>query len=992
VRLRVLGRRRRLRVLPRSAGAVASGYDAFISYSHAVDRRLAPALQRGLHQLAKPWYRLRALRVFRDDASLSANPDLWVSIQAALESSRFFILLASPESASSPWVRREIDFWCQHKPATRLLIVVTDGVVAWDTNVGGFDWHKTTALPRCLQGRFEAEPRWVDFRWVRTQEHLSLNDPRFRDGVAELAAPLHGRVKDELFGEDVRQHRRTKMLARSAIAMVTTLAIIASSAALVAARNGQEARRERDRAEWQLRLAMSRQLAATAELNAATRPLQSILLSVQAFNEADTVEAHRGLLKQLQNQENVKRLLGGHSTPVCAVAFSPDGRTLASADLERTVRIWDGQNQRNLATLMGEVGSTQAAVAFSPDGRTLAAAGQTTGSRKIVTLWDVARGVRVATLTGGIGWISHVVFSPDGHILAADSGKTITLWDVNRRTRVATLSGNGRGRRTQVAFSPDGRTLAADSGDEITLWDVARRIPTATLAGHRGTVTSLAFAPDGRTLASVGDDHTVRLWDVTRRTRPATLPGDRRLATLTASGDGWRGGWSKLTFSPDGRTLAVSPGAQPKIHLWDITQRTEVGVLTGHVGYTCAVAFSPDGRTVASGGYDGLVRLWDVARRGDLPPSDNSAYPTPYVSRMVFSPRGRTLALIRGDDHTVSLWDVAQRSDIATLPRGRGTVAFSPDGGTLASASRDRTIRLWNPAKPARPTAILRGHIDLVSDLVFSPDGRTLASAGRDGTIRLWDPAKPARPTAILRGHTGVVSDLVFSPDGHTLVSGSLDGTVRLWDMASRTLLATLPGHSHQSLGLDPIPAVFSRDGHTLAFTNGRTIYVWDVARRTRLAALPHRGWGSAVTLSPDGQTLASATGKELTLWDVTRRIPIATLTGHDAEVSQVLFGRDGRTLASASHDGTVRLWSVASRTQLGILALHKRPVLSLALSPDGHTLASASYDGAVRISDIGASSWRQRLCAIAGRSFTRAEWAEFLPQHAYKNSCETVP
>jgi WD40 repeat protein len=824
--------------------------------------------------------------------------------------------------------------------------VVTDGVVAWDATAADFDWHQTTALPRSLHGMFDAEPRWVDFRWARTQDHLSLNDPRFRDGVTDLAAPLHGQAKEELFGEDVRQHRRTKALARSAIAMVSALAIVASSAALVAVRNGHTAERERDRAEQRLRLAVSRQLAATAELNATTRPLQSILLNVQAFNEADTIEARRGLLKQLQNLENVKGLLGGHTSPACAVAFSPDGHTVASGDYEGTIRTWDVGSRRTLASFAGDVGAARA-VAFSPDGRILASAGQTEDSRKIVTLWDVARRVRLATLTGGLGWVSHVAFSPDGRTLAADSGKSIALWDVARRTRVAILTGNGRGRRTQVAFSPDGRTLAADRGDEITLWDVARRIPIATLAGHRDTVTSMAFAPDGRSLASVSDDHTVRFWDVTRRARPATLPGDRRLTTLTDPGDVWSGVGHRLAFSPDGRTLAVTTGTGREIYLWDVKHRTGLGILTGHVDYTCAVAFSSDSHTLVSSGSDGLIRLWSLAHRHE-PTSPNTLDSNfPYVSRIVFSPNGRILALTRGDNRTISLWDVAHRSRIATLPNARSAAAFSPDGRTLATASGDRTVRLWNPAKPARPTAVLRGH-------------------------------------------TGAVSDLTFSPDGRTLATASSDGTVCLWDIANRTRLTALPGYSHDALGPgDPIPMVFSRDGRTLGFSSGRAIHVWDVARRSRLAAISSRkGWVSTLALTPDGRTLAFAGDDSIVLWNVARRIPIATLTGPRNETFQVAFGNDGRTLASASFDGTVRLWDVASGTELGTLAAHKSPVFSLAFSPDSRALASGSYDGAVRVSDTSVTSWRQRLCAIASRSFTRAEWAEFLPQQTYQKTC----
>jgi hypothetical protein len=174
---------RRSSPLTRPAGTsprpARSTYAAFISYNRAVDGKLAPALQRALRGFAKPWYRLRALRVFRDDASLSANPGLWSSIEQALVDSEFFVLLASPEAAHSKWVGREASYWVQRKPAANLLIVLTDGTRVWDEVTGDFDWEQTPALPPSLRGAFTEEPRYIDLRWARTEDHVSLHSPPF---------------------------------------------------------------------------------------------------------------------------------------------------------------------------------------------------------------------------------------------------------------------------------------------------------------------------------------------------------------------------------------------------------------------------------------------------------------------------------------------------------------------------------------------------------------------------------------------------------------------------------------------------------------------------------------------------------------------------------------------------------------------------------------------------------------------------------------------
>ncbi|MCI0561048.1 MAG: toll/interleukin-1 receptor domain-containing protein, partial [Nitrososphaera sp.] len=168
-------------------------YKAFVSYSHAADGKLAPALQSALHRFARSWYRVHSIRVFRDQTNLSINPALWSSIETALGNSEYFVLLASPQAASSKWVGREIEFWLKNKSPQTLLIILTDGQLAWDSETGDFNWEKTDALPKNLSNVFSEEPLYLDFRWARTTEDLSLKNPAFLDKIADLAATLHGR-------------------------------------------------------------------------------------------------------------------------------------------------------------------------------------------------------------------------------------------------------------------------------------------------------------------------------------------------------------------------------------------------------------------------------------------------------------------------------------------------------------------------------------------------------------------------------------------------------------------------------------------------------------------------------------------------------------------------------------------------------------------------------------------------------------------------------
>ena len=238
-----------------SAGELTRGapqprivFNAFLSYSHSADAKLASALQRALHRFAKRLFRLRAVRVFRDTGSLGANPGLWPAIEEALAASEYLILMASPQAAASAGVEKETEYWRGNKPARNMLIALTGGEIAWDERANDFDWTKTTALPIGLSRIFEAEPLWVDLRWVHESGEISLAHPRFRDCVADLAAPLHGRAKDELVGEDLRQARRVRRLTLATIVLLASLAAALGWMSFEADRRRRIAALERDRA------------------------------------------------------------------------------------------------------------------------------------------------------------------------------------------------------------------------------------------------------------------------------------------------------------------------------------------------------------------------------------------------------------------------------------------------------------------------------------------------------------------------------------------------------------------------------------------------------------------------------------------------------------------------------------------------------------------------------------------------------------------------
>ena len=316
-----------LRANPGPMPAAPDRFDAFISYSHTADADLAPALRRGLHQLAKPWYKTRAAKVFVDNASLSTNPALWTSITAALDGSRNFVLLCSPEAARSEWVDKEVAFWLAHKSAGSLLPVLTDGELVWDAATKDIDFARSTAAPPSLRGAFAEEPRHLDMRWTKDQSTaiaLSLQNSQFKDAVADLAAPIHGVGKDDLVGEDIRQHHRTRALARAAVTALTLLLVVAVISATIARANAVRAERRRIDADAQRLSLESSALPGPPDL--------AFTLAAQAYRLRATNATAQALTNAADAAPQLVRLLHDHRAPITALDAQPDRHRIVSVD------------------------------------------------------------------------------------------------------------------------------------------------------------------------------------------------------------------------------------------------------------------------------------------------------------------------------------------------------------------------------------------------------------------------------------------------------------------------------------------------------------------------------------------------------------------------------------------------------------------------------------------------------------------------------------
>ncbi|MBW4458103.1 MAG: NACHT domain-containing protein [Nostoc indistinguendum CM1-VF10] len=474
---------------------------------------------------------------------------------------------------------------------------------------------------------------------------------------------------------------------------------------------------------------------------------------------------------------------------ISAIAFSPDSQTLVSGTGDGTVNIWDISTSRCLQTIQAHTNQIWF-VAFSPDGKILA-----TGSHDYtVKLWEVCTGQCLQTFLGHTNSVWSVAFSPDGQTLASSSeDQTIRLWDIRRGQCLKTLTGH-TSPVWSVVFHPKGQILASGSEDRtVRLWDAQTGQCLKTLQGQTSHMWGLAISPDGQTLVSGSEDKTVRLWDISI--------GQCTKALYGHEGRIWR-----VAFSPDNQTVA-SASNDSTARLWDIRTSQCLWVLQGHMGRVMTVAFSPDGQTLATGSFDQNVKLWDVCTGKCFKTMQGHSN---WIFQVAFSPDGRTLAS-GSQDCTVKLWDVDTGKCLATLQGHLAqvwSVAFSPDGQTLASGSEDKTVKLWNVGKicsrleskdtpSVKPisdicVATLQGYNSRIWSVAFSPDGCTLASGCLDKTLKLWD-VRPNQCYQLIWNYISQeeVWSVAFSSTAPILTSSSIDGTIRLHKVETGECLRT---------------------------------------------------------------------------------------------------------------------------------------------------------------------------------------------------------
>jgi RNA polymerase sigma factor (sigma-70 family) len=633
--------------------------------------------------------------------------------------------------------------------------------------------------------------------------------------------------------------------------------------------------------------------------------------------QADHLDAHGDPLPPdaLARLGTVRLRPGG---PVCGLAFSTDGRALATIGSDFNLCMWQIPSGRLLARLPRQSGSCNA-LAFSRDGKSLAASGPggdiavydfgaaqpgapgrallekersrirdhnyflaflpdgnllSASVNGQVSLRDAA-GKEVRRFGNLVERVVHAfALSPDGARLAVGGKADVVVWNVDRGVPQATLTGHDQ--VSSIVFAPDGKTLASgDSSNTIRLWDVEARKVTARLvgkkapgqaSGHGDVIRSLVFTPDGKTLISVGDhcDGTIRLWDVGS--------GKERLRLKGQHGDG-----NLLALAPDGKTLAVT-GHNNTVHLWDVTAGQELDRDLGSQGATCAVAIAPDGKEVATGGSDGVIRCWE---RDTGKERRSFRAHLQHIKALAYSPDGSRLMSASGSGEPARLWDVASGREIRSFA---GLTARSPsvhhfsyslDGKRLALSAHD-------PDFPMKDTLIQL--VDVNSGKIE----RTVAQ--------------------------GLPQELALSTDGRLLAGGALDGKVRLWDL-------TAEKETWSFANLNAIACVsFSPDGKQVAAGtyHDNEVVLLEALTGKEVRRLKHpSSTVRAVAISPDGRLLAaSGDTADVILYELDTGLLVQRLAGHAAGVGALAFAPDGRSLVSGSADGTALVWDLTGQEQ----------------------------------------------------------------------------
>jgi WD40 repeat protein len=953
-------------------------YDAFVSYSHTADNIPAAALQAALHRFAKPWYKLRAVHIFRDQTNLAINPHLWSSIRDALDQSLFFILLASPEAAASPWVAKEVEYWIGRNGPSHILIGLTGGALKWDHSTSSFRSEETNALPACLLRAFPEEPLYLDLRWVREgAPRLSIREPRFHEAVLQLASTLHNRPKDELDGADIRMQRETRLLAASGLIAILLIALFAlrqtrlgreesiqNRAASLAANSRKVLADNPDRAGEAALLAVeSNRLYPSFEGNQALRAAVSLLpAAAQFYRPPDANPSER----------------------IRDLAFSPDGARLAAARDDGSTELIDFKNHQqplyftpeDKPTASIEVPSdpqsastddnAAVSVAFNSTSSLLAS-----GARDgVVHIWTVP-GAREVLRVLDAAPISQIAFHPKtNQIVAASDDGHVRVFDVARAASVADFKCSGK--IVATAFSPDGSLIASLSSDgEVSLLDPVHHKLIRTMRGGEAGF-NLAFSTDGKRLATASGDFAF-VWDVS--TGRQLLKATHAASSETLTPQQWI---YNAAISGDGKFLAYAARGNEFAHVWNVDTGRQILELK-HVTSVAAVAFNADGTKLGTGSFDGTARVWEL-------------------------PAGNELERTSHRD-------------------GAEVVRFSPNGSHFAAGGMDGSISISETHRADRPAYFAVP--SQVRSVAFSPDGRRIAigtvSSHRFALVRIAETGGNVLRDIEVQGPP-VIDKLYFLNPNEVIAQWSSKLYLITIDKSSVTLLPEIPGEKRidaagqtfavQEGGITKLFALPGQQqtaslatsasalvrpaakGKLVAFETGKPpndffIDVWSVTSKTRISRVQIPAELNRFAINSAGTLLFTAESENLQAWELPSGKQRFHLTA-SGDIDAILPDPSSAFLATTTH-GHLTLWDTVKGARLAELP-DAGFLDAAAFSPDGRYLLAGYQERWAALWLWRSTDLRDQACERLTRNLSREQWTHWFPKEPYRKICGNLP